>query len=826
MASRSRASIVLKTRILSSSLSFEYLLPRYFDKLLWNGLAAVYYPEYDNSTTYSYDIHGNVDTLLHNYRTGLMAQHSYNKFKTMAYRYDLISGKVNEVHFQPGMPDELYHRYEYDAENRLTNAYMTDRKALMGITGLEEHEAFYQYYKHGPLARAVLGEQQVQGIDYAYTLQGWLKGVNSDSLLDDDGTTGSIVSKDAYRFSLNYFNADYKAISASLAGVFPGHTAYMGVNAADYKPLYNGNISSMVVGIPKLGETKLYNFNYDQLNRIVRMDAWKGYDPATGSWSGLQKTDENKEQVSYDANGNIRTYKRNGNDGQLNMDDLTYGYNEDVNNYLTNNRLRHVKDAIGDGNYTEDIDNQADDNYEYDEIGNLIKDVKEGIDDIEWTVYGKIKKITKTNGSTISYTYDVSGNRIAKAVTTGGVTTTTWYTRDASGNVMAVYTGSGSSLTLNEQHIYGSSRLGVWNRNVDMDVSSDANNYIFTRGNKFFELSNHLGNVLVTVSDKKTGVDGNTDGTIEYYNADVVTANDYYPFGMGMPGRKYNSGNLYRYGFNGKENDNEVKGDGNHQDYGFRIYDPRLGKFLSVDPLTQEYPELTPYQFASNRPIDGIDIDGLEWGAIRMMQAKYAAGQPAQKQSNSQLVVYKQLSTPASCHGPGNSEFRVPGYSNPQTWSEWTEKNGLLRAAKAIDEASDYIPSPKILVKKGVKKIFNAIVEKSKKETPSTEKKIVDNDPTKKRVTLRKDVKEKVKENQPKNENGEMIDPNTKQPLDPNKTDVGHKPGEEWRKRKEMHKEKGSTRKEVIEEENNPDLYQLEDRHNNRSHKFEKKKEN
>ncbi|QHS58053.1 deaminase domain-containing protein [Chitinophaga agri] len=69
----------------------------------------------------------------------------------------------------------------------------------------------------------------------------------------------------------------------------------------------------------------------------------------------------------------------------------------------------------------------------------------------------------------------------------------------------------------------------------------------------------------------------------------------------------------YRYGFNGKENDNEVKGEGNQQDYGFRIYDPRIGKFLSVDPLTPKYPGLTPYQFASNRVIDGVDLDGLEY---------------------------------------------------------------------------------------------------------------------------------------------------------------------------------------------------------------------
>lgn len=102
---------------------------------------------------------------------------------------------------------------------------------------------------------------------------------------------------------------------------------------------------------------------------------------------------------------------------------------------------------------------------------------------------------------------------------------------------------------------------------------------------------------------------------IDYYTADVITANDYAPFGALLPGRNYNapSAKDYRYGFNGKENDNEVKGEGNQQDYGMRIYDPRLGRFLSVDPLTKNYPGLTPYQFASNRPIDGIDLDGGEW---------------------------------------------------------------------------------------------------------------------------------------------------------------------------------------------------------------------
>ncbi|MEO6902463.1 MAG: RHS repeat-associated core domain-containing protein [Bacteroidia bacterium] len=92
-----------------------------------------------------------------------------------------------------------------------------------------------------------------------------------------------------------------------------------------------------------------------------------------------------------------------------------------------------------------------------------------------------------------------------------------------------------------------------------------------------------------------------------------------------MPGRTFNNGSC-RYGFNGKENDNEIKGNGNQQDYGARIYDPRLGRFFSVDPLFKKYPELTPYQFASNRPIDGVDLDGLEH--VQYTYAKMPNGQP------------------------------------------------------------------------------------------------------------------------------------------------------------------------------------------------------
>ncbi len=87
-------------------------------------------------------------------------------------------------------------------------------------------------------------------------------------------------------------------------------------------------------------------------------------------------------------------------------------------------------------------------------------------------------------------------------------------------------------------------------------------------------------------------------------------AKDYYPFGMVMPGRKFSSATNYRYGFNGKEEDDEVKGDGNQIAYEERIYDSRLGRFLSMDPLVQDFPSFSPYSAFNNSPIYFYDPNG------------------------------------------------------------------------------------------------------------------------------------------------------------------------------------------------------------------------
>lgn len=82
---------------------------------------------------------------------------------------------------------------------------------------------------------------------------------------------------------------------------------------------------------------------------------------------------------------------------------------------------------------------------------------------------------------------------------------------------------------------------------------------------------------------------------------------------MDMPARTFRGGpGGHRYGFNGKERDKDMHSLTAY-DYGFRIYNPAIGKFLSVDPLMKDYPSWSPYPFAMNSPISGIDLDGLEY---------------------------------------------------------------------------------------------------------------------------------------------------------------------------------------------------------------------
>jgi len=387
---------------------------------------------------------------------------------------------------------------------------------------------------------------------------------------------------------LQYFNnaddQDYQAIGGTTGGAsdFMAEIVGSDLDAAS-NDLFNGNISKMVTAIsPVNGNDPIpvqgNAYTYDQLNRILSSSSFREFNDNTNidnvainnTFKDATNNNDYHTAYTYDANGNILSLLRNGSDSNPQgraMDKLSYNYETD------RNRLRHVNDDIADGNYTDDIDDQGvvngnNYNYTYDEIGNLIEDNAEDIKEIVWRVDGKVERVVRKAGSDqpdLLFKYDPSGNRITKAVfhknpAAGEPDVTyTHYVRDASGNTMAVYKreqeiGNNATftdyLTLNEQHLYGSSRLGL--RSVDnilnnatfenlglnlfgeYEPGTNTNN-ILSRwkpersnrplGAKNYELSNHLGNVLATVSDRKLW-----NGTDRI--ADVKSASDYYPFGM------------------------------------------------------------------------------------------------------------------------------------------------------------------------------------------------------------------------------------------------------------------------------------------------------
>lgn len=286
--------------------------------------------------------------------------------------------------------------------------------------------------------------------------------------------------------------------------------------------------------------------------------------------------------------------------GQHTLDQLEYNYNSETN------QLNYIIDNVSSSSSTVDLDNQNIDNYEYDLSGHIIRDELEGITEIQWTANGKVKQVSIDDNADgvadriIQYKYDVLGNRVKKIDTSvsTSLSTTTYYIRDASGALLSVYKDEGSGVNRTETSI---------SNGIDNIIpSSTISTSLFEKkiGYKNYELKDHLSNIRVVVTDVK-----NPNTTLTSFSSDVELSSDYYSYGMLMPGRDYNSSD-YRFGFQGKEKNNEWGDNGVSYDFGARIYDSRVGRWLSIDAKASDYPGINPYNAFTNNPISYIDPDG------------------------------------------------------------------------------------------------------------------------------------------------------------------------------------------------------------------------
>ncbi len=405
----------LRKRV-SSIKYFDYLQP-----------VDTVFAGYNYAMHFSYDIAGNVKTLTRDYPAWKINR---QQFKRVDYDYDVISGKVNMLSYNRSFADQYFQRYSYDGDNRIT-------KVETSADGyIWKRDAAYQYYQHGPLARMSLGDLRVQGVDYAYTIQGWLKAVNGD-ILDKDKDMGgdamgnSVHARDAVALSLDYFKGDYRPIG----GTPVTHIADPSRN------MYNGNIPAATTAITPFPALST-SYVYDQLNRIIKAQyAYVNpYDATTTN------TADYYSKYAYDPDGNLQKLVRNGNavggNTQL-MDSMEYHYQPNA----FNNRLQNITDYVSNNSFHNDIKhytNPGASRYLYDATGNTIKDLVSGQDTIQWNHYNKVMLSRRDSlGNNLDFAYDGAGNRYLKTVVrTSGDTTlerSDYYVRDAQGNILAVY---------------------------------------------------------------------------------------------------------------------------------------------------------------------------------------------------------------------------------------------------------------------------------------------------------------------------------------------------------------------------------------------------
>ncbi|MEO8588693.1 MAG: DUF5675 family protein [Flavobacteriales bacterium] len=623
---------------------------------------------YDHASHYSYDIHGNVKRLVQEHMQ-LGADEgtpgNLGRFKRLEYQYDLISGNVKEVHYQDGERDQFHHRYTYDADNRIE---MVETSRNDDIATMWRTDARYFYYPHGPLQRVVIGDLEVQGMDYAYTLQGWLKGINSDLLLrekdmghdadlSDSDPLNDFIGRDVYGLSLGYYGeTDYVALNETAPDQGPFAQLGPGPMATDLRQLYNGNIAHTVNSLApfdgtevkysgvtgQIGRPLAMVYQYDQLNRLRRAQGYAGL-LADNKWEGAADPVTMPHDVStydYDANGNITLAKR-WNDVGAQVDNMEYYYHYEGGE-LQRNRLYHIEEPFNSGDdypvsllgpendiaHINDPGPSYHSNYIYDELGNLVKDKINWIEEIKWTATGKVREVIRPDGSgkqRLSFAYDAGGHRSLKNLLdeNGNLQARDHYVHDAKGNVMAIYhyDDATGSLFVQERPLYGCQRLGSDGYKVHMEnLAPPYDDTDDPAGLLNYELNDHLGNVTTTVTDELMPVDeGQDSNTSNDYNQPViVSAQGYEAFGSLLHGRSFSS-SWYRYLFQGQEHDDEMNGSlGSSYAYEFRIHDPRVGRFLSLDPLAKKYPQWAPYAFSGNQVVASRELEGLEPDEDRM----------------------------------------------------------------------------------------------------------------------------------------------------------------------------------------------------------------
>ncbi|PKW20465.1 DUF6443 domain-containing protein [Flavobacterium lindanitolerans] len=477
-------------------------------------------------------------------------------------RFDFSGKPIHTLtaHSRLGAKGEIkiYDKYKYTAQGRL----LLHTHEILGqnpeqLLSLNAYDELGQLISKKVGGTDLDGNWPLQKIDFSYNIRGWLTEINSINNFEDE----IIANKDLFAFKLNYWEV----------GDSPD---------SNLPPLFNGNISQSSWISRSDYKKRDYAYYYDPLNRLRSAFYFKN-GRASNSYN---------EFMDYDKNGNIMHINRFGDldydSFSIEIDALDYAYD-------THGRLKSVKDNT---NHPAGFRDGADmeEEYLYDNRGNIIKDENKGILSISYNHMDLPLEINFRAGGKINYLYNASGEKLKKTVTEGTVVTETEYL-------------SGFQ--------YSSGILDFF-QTTEGYVQA-----IKTRFAYVFNYTDHLGNVRLSY-----GMDDKEGKLV------ILEENHYYPFGAKH--EKYNSDRYeyvlnefgvqyplgisplppgyrkaYQFKYNEKEFQDEIGL--NLYDYGARNYDPAIGRWTTIDPLAEISDDETPFQYAHNNPIAYLDPTGL-----------------------------------------------------------------------------------------------------------------------------------------------------------------------------------------------------------------------
>jgi RHS repeat-associated protein len=317
---------------------------------------------------------------------------------------------------------------------------------------------------------------------------------------------------------------------------------------------------------------------------------------------------------------------------------------------------------------------------------------------------------------------------------------------------------------------------------------------------------------------------------------------------MLLPGRHGNSSD-YRYGFQGQEKDDEIKGEGNSLNFKYRMADVRINRFTSIDPLSASYPHYSPYSFAGNKLIAYKELEGLEehyylltfdeggkaelnhshtdntWylpkdmHTVRIPEAgisyTFSWWAPGDANHNQDWEYFKNNPTEAIESGRFITDQRFTGETAWKVISSLIEARLVKKAAsRPIKTKPATQPKPtNKTTKANSKQNKKALVSEKKEEVSSPEPNPAKTSLSKRVLALPKSLqrrpkwssktKEYLDANNPKDANGNFIDVKTGKAILGKKV-IGHQ-NESWREYQDNPANRNKTRKQVIDDYNNVD---------------------